>query len=183
MSEDSIARQRQRDAEYLAACRAHGITPEPANYMAPADSADIDDIDHIASAGSATRNGHAYRTRADDPVPLKPLPRSAAAGARFLEVVQPHKSDPATFVRTAGRRLLCLSWLLGRRPESLAELARALGVSRASLSSHVRLLEDATGLHGRGQKGRTTQATFRDNAKRSWKLRRLNKALADAAAA
>jgi DNA-binding transcriptional regulator GbsR (MarR family) len=77
---------------------------------------------------------------------------------------------------------LCLAWLLGRRPEPLAELARQLGISRASLSTHVRRIEDLTGLHGRGQKGASTRATYANNARKSWKLRKLNTLMTDALA-
>jgi hypothetical protein len=71
--------------------------------------------------------------------------------------------------------------MLGRRPEPLAELARQLNISRASLSTYARQLEDRTGLHSRGQKGSRTRRIYADNARKSWKLRRLNKVLADAA--
>ena len=85
-----------------------------------------------------------------------------------------------THVQTAGRRVLVLSWMFGRRGEPLAEMARQLNISRASLSTYARQLEDATGLHSRGQKSSRTRAAYAASATRSWKLRRLNTAMAHA---
>ena len=79
-----------------------------------------------------------------------------------------------THVQTAGRRVLVLSWMLGPRGEPLAEMARKLNISRLSLSTYARQLEDVTGLHSR------TRAAYAASATRSWKLRRLNTAMADA---
>jgi len=56
------------------------------------------------------------------------------------------------------------------------------GGSRASLSTHDRRIEDLTGLHGRGQKGASTRATYAATAKQGWKFRRVNKLMADAVA-
>jgi hypothetical protein len=128
----------------------------------------------------AHKNGSGYQVTRAEPEPLKELPPEAAAVSRALDLLMPLKSDVATFVQTAGRRCLCMAWLLGKRPESLAELARQLKCSRAALSTYVRSLEDSTGVHGRGQKGARTRSIYRDNAKRSWKLRRLNSMLSEA---
>lgn len=168
MSDDeSITRQRQRDAEYLRACREHGISPEAPSYIGS--GMDADDLDYLANMGNQ-----------GEPVPLKKLTRKAEAAMKLLDVIIPVRSDIKSFVATAGRRVLVLSWMLGRRPEALAEMARQLGISRASLSTYARELEDRTGLHSRGQKGARTRSTYAANARRSWKLRRLNTALADA---
>ena len=180
--DDSILRQRQRDAEYLAACKAHGIQAESPSYISNGQSCDHDTLDHLSSEGSASKNGHAIRTRSDEPQPLKELPPEAEAVMRVIELITPAIKDAKTFVRTAGRRCLSLAWLMGRRSESLTDLARELGMSRASMSKHVRNLEDKVGLHGRGQKVHGAVETYRQNAKRSWKLRRINKLLAEAVA-
>ncbi len=45
-----------------------------------------------------------------------------------------------------------------------------------------RTLEARIGLHGRGQKAHGTIEVYRSNAKRSWKLSRLNSMLKDAVA-
>ena len=111
---------------------------------------------------------------------LEVIEPEAEAAGRVIDLLVPLKTGATDFVRTAGRRALCLAWLLGRRPEPLAELARQLGISRASLSTHVRRIEDLTGLHGRGQKGATTRATYAATAKQGWKLRRVNKLMAAA---
>ena len=184
MSDDlAIARQSRQDREYLAACKAAGIEPEPARYKAALPVCGDDVIDAALHEGEGAKNGRTYVTRSDEPEPLKELPPDAEAAARVIDLLQPRKAGAREFVATAGRRALCLAWLLGRRPEPLAELARQLGVSRASLSTHVRLIEDRTGLHGRGQKASGTVETYRANAKRSWKLRRINKLLAEASKA
>jgi hypothetical protein len=122
----------------------------------------------------ANKNGSSYNVRRAEPLPLKNLPPEAAAVSRALDLLMPLKSDVPTFLKTAGRRCLALAWMLGKRPESLAELARQIGCSRAALSTYVRNLEDQTGLHGRGQKGASTRSIYRNNARKSWKLRRLN---------
>ena len=181
MSDDnSIFRQRARDAEYLAACRAHGIKPEPPSYIAAGIVIEGEAADCVGLIAGPKKNGSTIRNRADDPEPLKELTPEAEAAGRVIDLLVPLKSGATEFVRTAGRRALCLAWLLGRRPEPLAELARQLGISRASLSTHVRRIEDLTGLHGRGQKGASTVATYAESARRSWKLRRLNTMLAEA---
>ena len=180
MSDASITRQRERDAAYLAACRAHGIKPEPPSYYAPGITIETEAADSVGRNDGPKKNGGSIRNRADDPEPLKELTPEAEAAGRVIDLLVPLKTGATDFVRTAGRRALALSWLLGRRPEPLAELARQLGISRASLSTHVRRIEDLTGLHGRGQKGATTRATYAATAKQGWKLRRVNKLMAAA---
>ena len=183
MSDDeSITRQRQRDAEYLRACREHGIEAEPPRYESHLPSTSDEAIDAALNDGAGGKNGHSYRTRSDDPEPLKDLPPEAEAAWKVLEIIIPHKSDPAAFAVTAGRRAIVLAWLLGRRPEPLIELARHLKVSRASLSTYARTINDRLGLTGRGQKRASSRAVYAENAKRSWKLRKLNTLLADASA-
>jgi hypothetical protein len=177
---DSIARQEQADREYLAACRVHGIEPALPTYRGEGTKDDLIEL-HASQQDAATKNGSGFLVTRAEPEPLKQLPPEAEAVSRTLEIILPHKTDASTFVQTAGRRCLALAWLLGKRPEPLAELARKLGCSRAALSSYVRCLEDSTGLHGRGQKAASTRAIYRDNARRSWKLRKLDTALAAAA--
>jgi biotin operon repressor len=181
MSDDlAIARQSRQDREYLAACKAAGLDPEPAKYKAALPVCGDDVIDAALHEGEGAKNGRTYVTRSDEPQPLRELPPAAEGAGRVIDLLMPRKTGAREFVQTAGRRALALAWLLGRRPEPLSELAKQLGISRASLSSHVRALEDRTGVHGRGQKGSRTVETYRNNAKRSWKLRRLNNAIADA---
>ena len=177
---ESAARQRQRDKEYLAACKAHGIEADLPDYLSSAISGDS--LDLIDSDNRGDRNGFSYRTELHEPEPLQPLGAAAAAAEKILDALLPRSQrDPASFVRAAGRRCLALAWLLGRRKESLAEMARSMNMSRASLSSHVRKIEDRCGLHGRGQKRAGTRSTYKVTAKEGWKLRRLNSAF-DAAA-
>jgi len=180
--DNSIVRQRARDAEYLAACRAHGIKPALPSYIAAGVVIEGEASDNVGRSDGPKKNGGSIRTRADDPEPLQELTPEAEAAGRVIDLLVPIKSGAKEFVRTAGRRALCLAWLLGRRPEPLAELARQLGISRASLSTHVRRIEDLTGLHGRGQKGASTRATYAATAKQGWKFRRVNKLMADAVA-
>jgi hypothetical protein len=180
-NDDAEQRQRRQDREYLVACKAAGIKPEAPNYRAG--SVEDELLDRFAlDQDGASKNGNGYQVTRAEPLPLKDLPPEAAAVSRALDLLMPLKSDVATFVTTAGRRCLCMAWMLGKRPEPLAELARQLGCSRAALSTYVRRLEDSTGLHGRGQKGATTRDTYRANAKRSWKLRKLNTLMTDALA-
>ena len=183
MADDlSIIRQRQRDAEYLAACKAHGIEAEPPRYISSLPSTSDKALDAALNDGAGAKNGSNYRIRGHEPEPLRELPPEAESAARIIDLLVPVKSNARAFVQTAGRRCLALAWLLGRRPEPLSELAKQLGMTRASLSRHARTIEDKTGLHGRGQKAHGTVETYRKNAKRSWKLRRLNKAMAEAVA-
>jgi hypothetical protein len=180
--DESISRQRQRDAEYLRACREHGIEAEPPRYVSALPSASDEAIDAALNDGAGGKNGKAYRTRGHEPQPLDPMKPEAVAALKLLDVLIPVKADIKAFVQTAGRRVLVLSWMLGRRPEPLAEMARQLGISRASLSTYARELEDRTGLHSRGQKCSGSRSVYRDNAKRSWKLRRLNSMMKQATA-
>ena len=180
--DDSIMRQRARDAEYLAACRTHGITPEPPKYVAAHAAVELEALDRAVADAGGRRNGHSYRTEQLEPEPLDPMQPEAVAAMKLLDVLIPVKADVKAFVQTAGRRVLVLSWMLGRRGESLAEMARQLNISRASLSTYARQLEDATGLHSRGQKGSRTRAIYAASATQSWKFRRVNKLMADAVA-
>jgi hypothetical protein len=176
-------RQRRQDREYLAACRAAGIAPEAPSYRAGTAADELEAIDRMANEqDGAHKNGSSYTVRRAEPEPLKDLPPEAEAVSRTLELILPHKPDIKTFVATAGRRCLALAWLLGKRPEPLAEIARQLKCSRAAMSSHARALEDKLGIHGRGQKGASTRRTYADNARRSWKLRKLNTLMTDALA-
>lgn len=178
--DDSIMRQRARDAGYVRACKAAGIKPDAPSYFAPGIVIESRAADAVGYKGGPKKNGGNIRSRADDPEPLKRLTKEAEAAGRVIDLLVPLKTGASEFVRTAGRRALALAWLLGRRPEPLSVLARQLGISRASLSTHVRRIEDLTGLHGRGQKGASTRSSYAKSAKQSWKLRRLNIAMADA---
>lgn len=180
--DESISRQRSRDEEYRRACRAAGITPEMPAYQSAHCAVEIETLDRAAADNGCRHNGGSYRIDQMEPEPLKDLPPEAEAAGRVIELLMPLKTGAKEFVQTAGRRALALAWLLGRRPEPLAELARQLGISRASLSTHVRRLEDRTKIHGRGQKGASTRSIYANNARKSWKLRRLNKVLAEATA-
>lgn len=180
MNDEAEARQRRQDREYARACREHGIEPDAPSYRAA--SVEDEMLDRFAlDQEGASKNGHSYQVTRAEPEPLKDLPPGAEAAAKVLDLLAPQRADPALFVTTAGRRALVLSWLLGRRPESLAELARGIGVTRATLSTFARRINDATGLTGRGQKSASSRDTYRSNAKRSWKLRRLNSMMAEAA--
>ena len=176
-------RQRRQDREYARACREYGIEPEAPSYRAATGADEAEALDRMANEqDGAHKNGSGYTVRRAEPKPLKDLPPEAAAVSRALDLLMPLKSDVPTFVKTAGRRCLALAWLLGKRPEPLAELARQLGCTRAAMSSYVRALEDVTGVHGRGQKGASTRATYAANARKSWKLRKLNTLMTDALA-
>jgi hypothetical protein len=178
--DDSILRQRTKDSAYVRACREHGIEPEKPNYRA----ASVEDalLDKFATEqDGACHNGSTYLVHRIEPEALKELEPEAEAAWKVLELIMPAKCDIPSFVATAGRRCLVMAWMLGRRPEPLAEMARQLGITRASLSTFARRLEDRVGVHGRGQKSSSSKDTYAANARRSWKLRRLNGLIADAA--
>jgi hypothetical protein len=180
--EISIARQEEADREYLRACREHGIEPDLPRYRSEISVMDAEALARFAeSVDGASHNGQPLIVpRA--PEPLKDLTPEAEGAGKLLDLLMPPaKSDPARFVAAAGRRMLVVAWLLGRRRESLADLGRALNISRASLSAYARRMEDALGVHGRGQKSATTPAMYAANARKSWKLRKLNTAMAEAA--
>jgi hypothetical protein len=72
MSNDAtIMRQRARDAEYLAACKAAGIKPDAPSYYAPGVVIEGEAADGVGHNGGPKKNGSTIRTRADDPEPLK----------------------------------------------------------------------------------------------------------------
>ena len=177
---DAESRQRRQDREYAQACREHNIEPEPATYRATG----FEDkyIDRVAFEDEGiTHNGSTYSV-VRDAEPLEALTPEAEGAGRLLELLMPQRCDPATFVKTAGRRCLALAWLLGKRPESLADLGRALGISRASLSVYVRGLETKLRFHGRGQKRASSRPAYRENARKIWRTRRLDALLTDALA-
>ena len=179
---DALARQDAQDREYIAACKAHGITPDAPSYRGGGMADDLIER-HVTEQDGASKNGKGYAVHRSDPEPLKELSPEAEGAARLLDLlIPPAKGDAARFVVTAGRRMIVLAWMLGRRRESLAEIGRSLGLSRASLSAMCRKLEDRLHVHGRGQKRAAMPAIYAESARRSWRLRRLNKAFADAMA-
>jgi hypothetical protein len=176
---ESAAKQFAKDKEYLRACAKYGVEPDAPSYI----SASVEDelLDRYAlEADGAHKNGSGYQVTRAEPEPLKELPPEAEAAGKVLDLLCPRRAEPALFVATAGRRALVLCWLLGRRPESLAELSRSIGVTRASLSTYARKINDATGLTGRGQKSASSRSTYANNARKSWKLRKLNTLLTEA---
>ena len=181
MRDDELL-QAARDREYLAACEAAGIKPDVPEYEiggavqdhrrpdrgdeARTSKEDCAEVDR--QAHGARRNRRAFvpaRTEAPE------LERSPAheAGEALIAALLPAWGYTRRVAETAGIRLLCLQWMLGRgdtAPMSLTQLAIRLGVTRASLSWHVRRIEDATGLHGRAQKSVAAQAAMREGRRR-----------------
>jgi hypothetical protein len=181
MDEESIARQRERDAEYLHACREAGIEPDPPRYSGQGDTEHLDLHETEAQSYGAKKNGTHYAAHREEPAPLTELTPEMVGAAKTLEMILPRLDRHlAKNTVAAGRRALVLAWLLGRCPRSLADLATELGVTRACLSSYATELNDRLGVRGRGQKGEYTRKVYAANARKSWKLRRLNKALAEA---
>jgi hypothetical protein len=83
-NDDSIMRQRAKDAEYVAACRAHGITPDAPSYFAPGIVVEAEAADNVGRTAGPKKNGGIIRTRADDPSRSRnsrPRPRRPAASS------------------------------------------------------------------------------------------------------
>ena len=169
----SQGEQARKDREYLNDCREHGIEPMLPRYdmhkrqtKFPAD--DLEDCD-LALSGAITQAD--FQCFDDDEEPSQPQPpgdsiseqtRDAFEG--FLSALTTSSEAPGMFVRVAGTKILCLSWMLGRGAfagRSLADIARELGISRALLSLHVRRLEQTTGIHARGQRSTSDPAKYR----------------------
>lgn len=183
MSDDeSIARQRAKDAAYLRACKAAGIEPDLPKYISAHQAVEVEVIDRASNDDGCLHNGSTFRNRDKDVEPLRELSAEAEAAWKVLELLVPQRTDPQSFVATAGRRALVLAWLLGRRPEPLAELARSINITRASLSTFARRINDRLGLVGRGQKSASSRSVYADNARRSWKLRKLNRLMSESSA-
>ena len=156
--------QARKDREYLAACEQYGIEPLPARY-------DQASRDHSGTIEREPAPGLDRNLQPDFIFYDDEPERTAISGEKreaFLSVLNsilPDSSNLETFVRTAGLRVLSLSWMMGRTihaARSLADLADELHISRAILSFHVRKIEDATGLHGRAQKSTSAPTVYRE---------------------
>ena len=189
MDEGTVADQMRRDAAYLRACREHGIEPMPAAYRIETARTGDNGLDFaaqlVARGDTGTVNGTACvgapRTAEENDADAESkLALVREVFLKLLDLLCP-PGPLARAVTTAGRRALILQWLLGRRTETLAELGRRLEITRACMSAHARFVEAALGIHGRLQKRAGTRQTYADNAHRSWKLRRLDKAMREAA--
>ncbi len=176
---DDELRQAARDREYLAACEAAGIEPDLPAYraIAVAEPADRnrrepelahEDLAQIeADAAGARRNGRSYSAKRAAAPDLERTPLHDAA-ENLLDALLP-KGCTRAACATGGIRLLALAWLLGRSEAArrpLAELAAGLGLTRATMSWHVRRVEDACGLHGRGQKTVSARDNMREARRR-----------------
>lgn len=178
MDEESIARQREKDAAYITACREAGIEPDPPQYRGVGDSEHLDLYAVDVASGGALHNGARYVAHRLEAEPLKELTPQQEGAAMVLEILLPHRDrDLRTAVTTAGRRALVLGWLLGQRETSLADLAKRIGVSRASLSNYACRLSEMLNIHGRGQKSVRSREVYRESAKRTTKLRKLTRAI------
>lgn len=107
-----------------------------------------------------------------EPVPISSR-ETADALKLLLEGLIPSKPLSVATPAAIGYRVISLLWLLQSQhraigERSLASIAEQLDISRALLSYYVRVLEDSTGLHGRGQKLSTTVATYRAVALKAW---------------
>jgi len=76
------------------------------------------------------------------------------------------------FLRAVSLKFTALAWLLeieGMGGKSLAEIAQAIGTSKAVLSVHVRLLNDVFGMMCRGQKSVSARESMREATIRAWR--------------
>lgn len=162
--QDSEIDQARKDREYIADCEQLGIEPLPARYDHA--SRDYSGAIEREPAPGLDRNLQPDFIFFDDEPERTSIPgEKREAFLSVLNTILPESPNLETFVRTAGFRVLALSWMMGRTihaTRSLADLADELHISRAILSFHVRKIEDATGLHGRQQKATSTPAVYRE---------------------
>ena len=171
---ESQMRQAQRDREYLAACRDAGIEAAPPQYFAPGASSEAGVIDACALREGVLPDFPAEiaaeESDALDAEPLSITKQTRAGIEGILNLLLPAREHfSKTDAAIAGKRALVLAWKLGRAPVarvSLAEIARRLECSRASLSLLCRQIEDATSIHNRGQKNVTARPNYVAGRKR-----------------
>jgi hypothetical protein len=163
----------------LAACRAHGIKPEPPSYYAPGIVIELEAADSVGLIDGPKKNGSTIRTRADDPEPLKELTPEAEAAGRVIDLLVPVKSGAKEFVRTAGRRALaCMAaWPPSR---TAGRIGAAAWHQPRQLSTHVRRSLRFNRTAWPRPKGSHNPRHLPRECKAGWKLRRLNTAMAAA---
>lgn len=98
--------------------------------------------------------------------------------SRLLDLLIPVAIDCRT-LQAIGVKAVCLAWMIqsGKADlgsESLAQIAKRLGVTRALLSHWIRHFEESLGFHSRGQKLSSTPAVFAESASRGWETRLRN---------
>ena len=183
MDEATVIRQSERDAEYIAACREHGIEPDLPEYKILSNhaseptevtSAQLDDYGVRNNGARLVRVPltaiEARELEAEEAakVPEEDKVMREAMG-RVLEIIlvgaSPNcRAKLAERARASGLRVLTMAWMVGRGPMaalSLTEMAKDLGCTRATLSWHARQLERATGFHARGQKLSSNVANYK----------------------
>jgi len=160
--------QEARDLAYAAACREAGIEPMLPKYCVFGKRGDSEHdftLEALALAERTSPDGRVDILDELEPETPPEIPDGLRDPVeRLLDVLWPAGRGGKTVAgtRAAGLRVLCLKWLLGRLPKPLAHYAVELGISRAVLSYYVRQLEDALGIHARGQK----TATFPEKQRR-----------------
>ncbi len=162
---EQLARLSPKDRAYVEACLEHGIEPElPEFRIESARTAENSDLD-VGERGRMNGRGLGHRSPVAEDEPAA-LPD---AGLEALELILGVVLDSAglrgeRIFKSIGQKVFCLAWLLGRGPHaasSLRELAPRLKMTRAALSWHVRQLEEALGVHGRGQKPVSARPSYR----------------------
>jgi len=171
---ESHLRQAKADREYIQACRDAGIEPDAPQYFASGETSEAALLDaHALREGALA--GFPPEIANDEEAALDAEPLNISKQTRagiegILNLLLPAREHfSKTDALIAGKRALVLAWKLGRGPVarvSLAEIARRLECSRASLSLLCRQIEDATSIHNRGQKNVTARPNYVAGRKR-----------------
>jgi len=167
-------RQANADREYIQACKDAGIEAAPPQYFSSGETSDSSVLDAFALREGALPDFPAEiggeESDALDAEPLSITKQTRAGIEGILNLLLPAREHfSKTDAAIAGKRALVLAWKLGRGPVarvSLAEIARRLECSRASLSLLCRQIEDATKIHNRGQKHVTARPNYVAGRKR-----------------
>jgi len=167
-------RQANADREYIQACKDAGIEAAPAQYFASGETSDSSVLDSHALREGALPGFPDAIGNAEEDAYVRPefvIPKmTMTAFVGVLEILTPGRGGLSpTAVKAAGRKVICLNWMVGRGDfagESLNFIADQIGCSRAALSHTCRQIEDRLGLRGRGQKSVAAQQAYSDSRKK-----------------
>lgn len=159
---NSTDRQALADQGYIEACHAHRIEPAPPKYSFP-QRYSVHDGMPLDPLHEPTQSLAVFFDEAKEETGRQSELETLCRG--ILDLIIFHEGrDPKASLQAIALRAIMLGWLCRRgyyANQSLSEIARKLGVTKALLSFYARQIETLTELHSPLQKLQSTPAKNR----------------------